>query len=343
MIASAEQRILWEMGQSEEEQASGLAQTIKLASVAAIAPSASSADGKPAGQRPKPFSPVPMPRRNGDDGARSSPRAKVIERSPARPKPEPSPKAQEPAAAAAPPATPAKPVESKREPKATPEAIDDDAIKELPAPKPKPRVVAGSVIKRAGKHGDPAPEQPQVVTRASKRDARKNARNQRKIDKLLAHMRAADGETVTASLDGTLGFRPATMLITNYRVAIVPHRKRSKCRWIPLEEVTRISCPVGSSNLIVDASVEVLRFGTRRAHKLQAIVGALRAEVKEARTGRGAHRHNAVIVQAWCDRTSEIWDSRLGRIRLWLDHHPRIRLFMFTPLLPLGILIKQYL
>ena len=131
--------------------------------------------------------------------------------------------------------------------------------------------------------------------------------------------------------------------MTNYRVAVVPHGGRKAPRWIPLEEVSSILCKAGSSNLKIDASVEVLRFGSRRAAKLHDIVEIIRSNVREARSGRSGGGHNATLVQMWCDRTSEIWDSPFGRARLWFDHHPRARWLALTPIAPIVYaFVSQY-
>jgi hypothetical protein len=70
---------------------------------------------------------------------------------------------------------------------------------------------------------------------------------------------------------------------------------------------------------------------------MSKIAALLQAEIREARAP-GARRHDATIIQEWCDRSQETWDDSFGRIRLWIRRHP-----VFTITWLLAVAIVSYL
>jgi hypothetical protein len=185
---------------------------------------------------------------------------------------------------------------------------------------------------------DPAP--PVETPPSGKKVPRKVRRQDRKLRALMARIEATDDEVVLASIDGTSGFRPVALLVTNFRVALVPHNKGLPARWIPLEEVNKIWHSPGASNARIDASIEVLRLGSRRAHRLGEAITALREAVKEARSGNETYHHPA-LVQHWCDRTAALSDSEWLRFKVWVQHNPKVKLLGLTPLMPLAYALLQ--
>jgi hypothetical protein len=146
-------------------------------------------------------------------------------------------------------------------------------------------------------------------------------------------------EEVTLSVDGDSRFRRSTLLITSFRVAVVPHgRRRGRVRWIPLEEITDIK--VKRSKIIIHAPVEVLRFTAHLKRLIQGPAEVLRGEVRVARRGM---RRSSEIVQLWCDMTSEIWDSDAGQIRLFMRRHPIPVVGLLAPIVPLAYVLSRHL
>ena len=316
--ATTEQRMLWEMGQADA--APQKPQSIKLSIAQNEAPAELEEVDEPArvdaapSPPPRPFSPVPMPRRATQAPPRTQPSNGAAAHPPASPGPaEPVrrsilKKPGRPSAASAPRTQPS--------PKTEPEPAAETA----PAAEAAPVVPAGGTAARARKA--------------------KPTRKQRKLEKLLNRLGMRPGETLTAKLDGSLGVRTASLLLTNYRVAVVPHKASGTARWIPLEEVGKITGGRGNSHVAIDATVEVLRFGARRVGKLGELVELLRAEVKEARQGR---RHSGELIQVWCDMTADIWDSTGGRFRLWVLRHPKVKLVVLVPFAPLVYVLGRLL
>ncbi len=311
--ATSEQRMLWEMGQADP--APPKPRSIRL-SVAEDAPAEREEIDEPAqveappAPPPRPFSPVPMPRRA------------------TRPAPRPEP--TNGAAAESPtPARLAEPVRRSILKKRTGAAATPPSRTQ---PSPETEAVQAETAPAA--QGAPA-----VPADPPNRKA-KHTRKQRKLQKMLDRLGMVPGETLTAKLDGSVGVRTASLLLTNYRIAVVPHKASGTARWIPLEEVGKITGGRGNSHVAIDATVEVLRFGARRVGKLVELVELLRAEVKEARQGG---RHSGELIQVWCDMTADIWDSTGGRFRLWVLRHPKVKLAVVVPFAPLGFVISRFL
>lgn len=165
----------------------------------------------------------------------------------------------------------------------------------------------------------------------------KLSRKERRLRGQTSALDMREGETLTRSLDGRSRLRRATLLLTNYRVAVVSRsRRRRIVRWIPLEEVSQIDTAWrGAPTVMIEASIESLSFNNRSGAMLAETVEALEKEVREAH-GSGARRHHPEITQEWCDRTGEVWDSNAGRLRLWIRRHPVFTLTWLASIVPIA-------
>lgn len=212
-----------------------------------------------------------------------------------------------PAASAAPVAAP--PAKKTRQPKPP---------KPARAPKPK--------AERA-----PKPKKEKVKKESRKeheKRERKHRRHSKRVNRRAASLDLKDGERVSLSIEGWSRFRRATLVVTNYRVALII-RLSPTVRWIPLEEVSTVTRRWhGAWSVVVAAPTEVLTLQKAKGQMLGSFQQLLESEVREARTA-GNHRHHADITQEWCDRATTIWDSRFNRLRLWGRRHPIVTLILF--------------
>jgi hypothetical protein len=130
-----------------------------------------------------------------------------------------------------------------------------------------------------------------------------------------------DGERVSLSIEGWSRFRRATLVVTNYRVALIT-RVPPQVRWIPLEEVSTITRRWhGAYSLMIAASTEVLTLQKAKAQILASFQELLESEVNESRR-HGSSRHSADITEEWMNHAGQVWDSRFHRIRLWVRRRP---------------------
>ena len=160
----------------------------------------------------------------------------------------------------------------------------------------------------------------------NKKRERKHHRHSRRVTRRAASLDLRKGERVSLSIEGWSRFRRATLVVTNYRVALIT-RVPPAVRWIPLEEVESGHHHWrGAHSVIITSSVEVLTLQKAKREMLAMFVQLLEAEVTEARRPGSTSRHHADITQEWCDRATEIWDSRWGRFRLWIRKHPTLSL-----------------
>ena len=165
-------------------------------------------------------------------------------------------------------------------------------------------------------------------------DQPKLNRRERGFQRDIETLGLVEDETVTMSLRGR-AFGPATLIVTNFRVAVVGGR-RTSVRWIPFEEVNQIDTMWrGAPTVLVGGTVEVLRFRMRSEQKLSEIVHMLMTDVQASKVPGSAH-HNAELTQAWCDKAGEVWDSHTGRIRLFIRRHPAFTLSWLTTLVPVA-------
>lgn len=161
---------------------------------------------------------------------------------------------------------------------------------------------------------------------ASKREKcdRRHKRHRRRVGRQAASLDLKDGERVSLSLEGWSRLRRATLVVTNYRVALVTRFPVRQVRWIPLEDVESVRRRWhGTYSLTITGSIEVLTLQKARREVLASFGELLESEVREARAP-GGRRHHPDIVQEWCDRSSEVWDSFVARLRLWIRQHPAV-------------------
>lgn len=167
---------------------------------------------------------------------------------------------------------------------------------------------------------------------------------ERKELKLLDTIGAVEGEEVALLLDGRSRVRAATLIVTTYRVAIVSRgARRRTIGWIPLEEIERVRRVWrGAETLHVEGSFERLSFQAAAAGALKQASRTVKAAVKEGRAS-GTARHHADVIQAWCERTAEVWESDANRIRLWIRKHPASTLAALSSLVPAAYLLSSRL
>ncbi|TMK17496.1 MAG: hypothetical protein E6G68_08645 [Actinobacteria bacterium] len=197
----------------------------------------------------------------------------------------------------------------------------------MKAPKP-PKAPKPAKAQRA-----PAPVAAPKPKKDDRKDAerreRKHRRHSKRVNRRAASLDLKDGERVGLSIEGWSRFRRATLVVTNYRVALVT-RVPPQVRWIPLEEVSTIAKRWhGAHSIVVGAPTEVITLQKSKRQMLASFQELLESEVKEARRG-GTQRHHADITQEWCDRATQIWDSRFQRLRLWIRRHPAITILGLT-------------
>lgn len=127
-----------------------------------------------------------------------------------------------------------------------------------------------------------------------------------------------DGETVSRSLRGRVHLRRATLVLSAYTVALATRGGRRQ-RWIPLEEVEQIE--LMQDRLTIDACIEHLAFRYDDVAALTSFRDILEHEVTEARMP-GGRRHHPDVMEDWCQRSIEVWESKTGRLRLWASRYP---------------------
>jgi hypothetical protein len=191
-----------------------------------------------------------------------------------------------------------------------------------------------------------APKQKTEKVKDGRREAEKRERKHRKHSKRVTRRAASldlkTGERVSLSIEGWSRFRRATLVVTNYRVALIT-RVPPQVRWIPLEEVSTVTRRwQGAWSVVVSAPTEVLTLQKRKGQILASFKELLDSEVKEARS-HGSDRHNADLTQDWVDRASQIWDSRFQRFRLWVRRHPVFNVFAFAGCLAGALYLLTFL
>jgi hypothetical protein len=80
----------------------------------------------------------------------------------------------------------------------------------------------------------------------------------------------------------------------------------------------------------MSGSVEVLTMQKSKREMLSSFQQLLQGEVEESLRPGNTQHHHADITQEWCDRATEIWDSRSRRFRLWIRRHPAVTFLSFT-------------
>jgi hypothetical protein len=159
---------------------------------------------------------------------------------------------------------------------------------------------------------------------------RKHKRHSKRVNRRAAELDLRDGERVSLSIEGWSRFRRATMVVTNYRVALITQIP-PQVRWIPLEEVSGVHHRWrGSQSLVVTSTIEILTLQKSKKEMLASFEQILESEVAEARRPGATQRHHGDITQEWAERSTEIWDSHLRRLRLWIRRHPAVTLGTLT-------------
>lgn len=155
---------------------------------------------------------------------------------------------------------------------------------------------------------------------AAKRE-KKHRRHAKRVGRRALSLDLKEGERVSLSIEGWSRFRRATLVVTNYRVALIT-RVPPVVRWIPLEEVSSIARRWhGAHSLVIAASAEVLTLQKSKKEMLASFQELLESEVTESRR-HGSSRHHGDITQEWCELTTQVWDSHHYRLRLWVRRHP---------------------
>jgi hypothetical protein len=186
------------------------------------------------------------------------------------------------------------------------------------APKAQPQQIEAKPVKVK----EPRKERKEKQKNAKKRE-RKHHRHSKRVNRRAASLDLKDGERVSLSIEGWSRLRRATLVVTNYRVALITQLP-PLVKWIPLEEVSTISHRWhGAHSIVVGAPTEVLTLQKAKRQMLASFEQLLESEVAEARRG-GYQRHHADITQEWCDRATQVWDSRFHRFRLWIRRHPTV-------------------
>ena len=173
---------------------------------------------------------------------------------------------------------------------------------------------------------------------------RKPGRKERKALKLLDAIGAVEGEEALQIHEGRSRLRAATLVITTYRIAVIGRGARRRVLgWIPLEEIERIKRVWrGAATLHIEGSFERMSFQFAASGALTTTTEAVRTAVKEARAS-GTARHSADVIQAWCERTSEVWESGANRFRLRIRKHPAATLVALASLVPAAYLLSSRL
>ena len=160
----------------------------------------------------------------------------------------------------------------------------------------------------------------------SRKREKKHRRHSKRVNRRAAELDLRDGERVSLSIEGWSRFRRATLVVTNYRVALIT-RMPPQVRWIPLEEVSDVHHRwFGTHSLRIVSPIEVMTLQKSKRQMLASFEELLESEVAEARRPGATERHHGDITQEWAERSTEIWDSHLKRFRLWIRRHPAITL-----------------
>jgi hypothetical protein len=158
--------------------------------------------------------------------------------------------------------------------------------------------------------------------KVAKKREKKHRRHSKRVNRRAAELELRNGERVSLSIEGWSRFRRATLVVTNYRVALIT-RMPPQVRWIPLEEVSDVHHRwFGTHSLRIVSTIEVMTLQKSKRQMLASFEELLESEVAEARRPGATERHHGDITQEWAERSTEIWDSHFRRLRLWIRRHP---------------------
>jgi hypothetical protein len=241
-----------------------------------------------------------------------------------------APQKQRPAAKASPPA-PAKPskADRKAEEDRRREAERLQKEQQKAADRAREEQRKQAELRKAEQKAEEERRRKEEAKEAKKRQ-RKHHRHSKRVDRRAAELDLRSGERVGLSIEGWSRFRRATLVVTNYRVALVTRMSR-QVRWIPLEEVAGVHRRWrGAHSLVVVSPIEVLTLQKAKREMLASFEELLSSEVSEARRPGAVERHHGDITQEWAERSTEIWDSQIKRLRLWIRRHPAVTLGTLT-------------
>lgn len=164
------------------------------------------------------------------------------------------------------------------------------------------------------------------AAKEQKKREKKHRRHSKRVNRRAATLDLREGERVSLSIVGWSRFRRATLVVTNFRVALITQIP-PQVRWIPLEEVDDVHHGWrGAHSLRITSSIEIMTLQKRKRQMLESFEQLLSSEVAEARRPGSTEHHHGDITQEWAERSTEIWDSRFHRLRLWIRRHPAVTL-----------------
>jgi hypothetical protein len=205
--------------------------------------------------------------------------------------------------------------------------VREPKVRKVKVPKVKPE--RAPKVQKVKPERAPKPEKVKDSRKEAAKRERKHKRHSKRVNRRAAWLDLKDGERVSLSIEGWSRLRRATLVVTNYRVALIT-RVPPAVRWIPLEEVSLVTRRwQGAWSVVVAAPTEVLTLQKSKGQMLASFKELLDSEVKEARSGGNSQRHHADITQEWCDSATQIWDSRFHRLRLWVRRHPVVTFGVF--------------
>jgi hypothetical protein len=330
--ATMEQRVLWELGRWQDSREAPIvardpSESRTPVRPAAVAPPASMASGPRSSGSTAPaydFHPDAQP-------ARPEPPQLVRPHPIERPEPAPAPRSNggKPPAellsrrsvplsvapvAEAKPAIVEEATEGRRARKAREKAAEKQRAQEQRH---------AETLERENARTRAAQEREEQRRAAAAEPSRSDRRQARKYRHLTDGITLHEGETITLTMGGWSRGRPAVLVVTRYRVALITKLPNS-LHWIPLEEVSQMSLHWrGGWTLEIEGSVEFLSLHKRKKQTLIALKELLASEVAESRAP-GGRRHHPEVTQDWCDRSIEMWETHAGQIRLFIRRHPAL-------------------
>lgn len=161
----------------------------------------------------------------------------------------------------------------------------------------------------------PAPAEPRAPRRRRPAEEPQRADPSPKSEPTLE---LQPGEAVLGELKGWSRLRRSTLIVTNFRVALLKYPRQ--LTWIPLEHVEAVTVRLRGKALRFESTIEMLNIESRNRENIAEIRELAERFIAAAK--RPGARYDATLVQEWCDRSSEMWDSHTGRVRLWIRRHP---------------------
>jgi hypothetical protein len=188
------------------------------------------------------------------------------------------------------------------------------------APAPAARAEAAPAV-RAEAATAPAPAKPRKQPRVKAEKQPKAAKLPKaaKAEPQRPVLDLQPGEAILGELKGRSHLRRTTLYVTNFRVAQA--RFGNRVAWIPHEHIDDVRARGKSIDL--HSSIETISIRASR-DDVAGILELIERYMASAR--RPGARFDPTLVQEWCDRSGDMWDSHTGRIRLWVRRHPVVTL-----------------